>query len=65
MTSTSNDCPVLMTEKQLAERWHKHPKTITKMRTEGTGPPYIKIGGSILYKLADIEAFETHNTISN
>jgi len=40
-------------------------RSLYRMRSEGTGPPYIKIGVSILYKLADIEAYEKQNTISN
>ena len=65
MTSTSNDCPRLITEKQLAARWLTNKRSLYRMRAEGTGPPYLKIGVSILYKLADIEAYEKQNTISN
>ena len=65
MTSTSNDCPALMSQKQLAARWQMSKRSLYRMRSEGTGPPYIKIGVSILYKLADIEAYEKQNTISN
>tara|TARA_B100001057_G_scaffold195163_1_gene195943 strand:+ start:3268 stop:3465 length:198 start_codon:yes stop_codon:yes gene_type:complete len=65
MTSTSNDCPALMTEKQLAERWQMNKRSLYRLRSEGTGPPYIKIGVTILYKLADIKAYEKQNTISN
>ena len=65
MTSTSNDCPALISQKQLAARWQMSRMTLHRMRAEGTGPPYIKIGVSILYRLADIEAYEKQNTISN
>lgn len=65
MTSTSNDCPALITEKQLAERWQMNKRSLYRMRSEGTGPPYIKIGVTILYQLADIKAYEKQNTISN
>ena len=65
MTSTSNDCPALITEKQLAERWQMNKRSLYRLRSEGTGPPYIKIGVTILYKLADIKAYEKQNTISN
>jgi Helix-turn-helix domain len=43
---------------QLAERWHVSPRTLEQWRWRGTGPRYLKLGGRVLYRLADIEAFE-------
>ncbi len=47
-----------LVERELAERWCKSGRTLQRMRTAGTGPAFLRIGGSILYKLDDIEAFE-------
>lgn len=43
---------------QLAERWHISPRTLEQWRWRGTGPRYLKLGGLVVYRLADIEAFE-------
>ena len=45
-------------ERELADRWRKSTRTLRRMRADGTGPAYHRIGGSILYLLADIERFE-------
>lgn len=31
------------------------PQTLAKMRTEGTSPPFIKVGRRVLYDLAEID----------
>lgn len=46
---------------ELASRWHISPKTLERWRWLGEGPPFHKIRGRVLYKLADIEAYETDN----
>ena len=54
-----------LTQRELAERWQKSESTIERYRCDGTGPVYLKIGGKVLYRLADIENFEglhTHAT---
>ena len=49
---------ILMTQSQLSERWHLSPRTLERWRWEGFGPRFLKIGGRILYRLEDIEAYE-------
>jgi len=34
-----------------------HPVTLAKRRVTGDSPPYIKIGGSVLYDPADVDAW--------
>ena len=34
------------------------PKTLERWRWLGEGPPYLKIGGKVLYRIEDVEAFE-------
>jgi predicted site-specific integrase-resolvase len=45
-------------QKQLAERWGISPKTLERWRWLGQGPKFLKLGGRIVYRLTDIEAYE-------
>lgn len=42
----------------LARRWQISPRTLERWRYTGEGPAYVKIGGRVVYKLADVEAYE-------
>ena len=48
----------LLTQAALAKRWEVSPRTLERWRCRGTGPQYLKVGGRVLYRLTDIEAFE-------
>jgi hypothetical protein len=48
-------------QSELAKRWNISPHTLENMRWRKVGPPYIKIGGRVLYRLEDIEAYERAN----
>lgn len=48
-----------LTQNDLAARWNKSVHTIERYRHEGTGPVYLKIGGKVIYRLVDIESFES------
>jgi hypothetical protein len=43
---------------ELGQHWHLSPRTLERWRWEGFGPPHLKIGGRILYRIEDIEAYE-------
>jgi hypothetical protein len=43
---------------ELARRWKLSPRTLERWRWLGQGPQHLKIGGRVVYKLDDIEAFE-------
>jgi hypothetical protein len=45
-------------QRQLAGRWLISPRTLEQWRWQGKGPRYLKIGGRVVYRLADVEAFE-------
>lgn len=45
-------------QKQLARRWVMSPRTLERWRWLREGPAYVKLGGKVVYRLADIEAFE-------
>lgn len=42
----------------LARRWSLSPRTLERWRWEGGGPHFLKIGGRVVYRLDDVEAFE-------
>ena len=43
---------------ELATRWNVSPRTLERWRWIGEGPQFVKIGGRVVYRLEDIEAFE-------
>lgn len=43
---------------ELAFRWRISPRTLERWRCSKTGPIFLKIGGRVIYRLEDIEAFE-------
>lgn len=43
---------------QLAKRWDKSPRTLEKWRWLGIGPAFIKVGGHVIYAVADVEEYE-------
>ena len=47
-----------MNQIELANRWRLSPRTLERWRWLGRGPQYLKIGGRVVYRLADIEAYE-------
>jgi hypothetical protein len=43
---------------ELSRRWSISPRTLERWRWLKAGPRYLKIGGRVLYRLVDVEAFE-------
>jgi hypothetical protein len=43
---------------QLARRWSISPRTLERWRWLTQGPAYLKVGGRVVYRLEDIEAYE-------
>jgi hypothetical protein len=43
---------------ELARRWRISPRTLERWRCLHQGPALVKIGGRVVYRLSDIEAFE-------
>ena len=52
-------------QKELAKRWLISPRTLGQWRWQGRGPRFLKIGGRVVYRLSDIEAFEAVNLHAN
>ncbi len=40
-------------------------RTVTNWRTNGNGPPFVKIGGAVLYRITDVEAWEAKRTVTH
>lgn len=47
-----------MHQAELARRWNISPRTLERWRYLNQGPAFLKLGGRILYRLEDVEAFE-------
>jgi len=48
-----------LTQGELANRWRISVRTLERWRWLKTGPAYLRIGGRIIYLLADVQKFET------
>lgn len=46
----------------LSRRWNVSPRTLERWRWLKHGPPYLKVGGRVVYRLEDVEAFEAAQT---
>ncbi len=57
---------LFLPQHELAKRWSLSPRTLERWRWARRGPAFIKLGGRVLYRMEDIEAFEAaqarHNT---
>lgn len=58
----SDPAPVRhLRQTELATRWGVSQRTLERWRYRNTGPTFLKISNCVLYRLADIEAYElTH-----
>ena len=45
-------------QSELAARWTISPRTLERWRWVGQGPRYLKVGGRVIYRLEDVEAYE-------
>lgn len=54
-----------LNQQALADRWDMSPRTLEQWRYRGCGPRFLKIGGRVLYRLADVETFEAASVHAN
>ena len=47
-----------LNQHQLAQRWGVSPRTLERWRWLGLGPAYLKLVGTVAYRLEDIVAYE-------
>ncbi|GAA0530799.1 hypothetical protein GCM10010172_09370 [Paractinoplanes ferrugineus] len=53
-----------LTPARLSERWSVTVGHLANQRSEGSGPPYLKLGGRILYRLSDVETYEERSLVA-
>jgi hypothetical protein len=54
-----------ITQAELARRWRISPRTLERWRWLDTGPAYLKLGGTVTYRIEDVlthEAAQRHET---
>ena len=49
----------------LAARWNISHRTLERWRWTGEGTQFVKLGGRVVYRLEDVEAFEAEQTRSS
>jgi predicted site-specific integrase-resolvase len=47
-----------LNQAQLSDRWGVSQRTLERWRAIGWGPCFLKMGGRVVYRLEDIEAYE-------
>lgn len=52
----------LLTPQEVAERWALSEDTLRRWRSEGCGPNYVRLGGRIRYRLAEVMRYEASMT---
>ena len=50
---------------ELSRRWSISPRTLGTLAVDRQGPRFLKIGGRVIYRLADIEAYEAEQLRSS
>lgn len=58
MSESTQPKEIYLTSFDLAQRWRMTIGGLRNMRNQGRGPASVRIGGRILYRLADVEAYE-------
>jgi hypothetical protein len=49
---------VCLSQIELAARWKISHRTLERWRWAQEGPRFLKIGGLVVYRVSDVEAFE-------
>lgn len=50
--------PNFLTQNELSLRWRVSPRSLERWRWQKSGPAFTKLGGRVVYALADVEAYE-------
>jgi hypothetical protein len=58
MSAPSFAAPQHLTQGELASRWRISPRTLERWRWLGQGPAYLKLGGSVAYRVDDVLEYE-------
>jgi len=54
---------IFLNQNELASRWGMSPRTLENWRSTGKGPKYVKLGGQVRYKIAEIEKLEENSQV--
>lgn len=54
---------LFLTPRELARHWRLSIGHLSFMRRRGQGPRYVKINGRVVYRHADVLAYELHNAV--
>lgn len=60
--TTGAEETINLTPLEVAGRLRSSIPTLSRWRSKGTGPAFIKSGGKVLYPLDKLEAYEAANT---
>lgn len=52
-----------LSSSDLARRWSITVGHLANLRSAGTGPVYLKLGGRVLYRLIDVEDYEEQSRV--
>jgi hypothetical protein len=47
-----------LNQSELAKRWSLSTRTLERWRWKRQGPPFLKVGGRVVYRLEDVESYE-------
>jgi predicted site-specific integrase-resolvase len=47
-----------LNQTEVAQRWSVSHRTLERWRRIGQGPRFLKVGGKVVYRIEDIEAYE-------
>lgn len=53
-----------LTPRELARRWGMNPGTLANQRSARTGCTYLRLGGRVAYRAADVLAYEAACVVS-
>lgn len=48
-----------LNQRELSERWNLGKGTLESWRSRGIGPVFLKLNGRVLYRVSDVEEYET------
>lgn len=57
-SSINSAARVFLTQPELARRWRLSERTLEKWRWTKQGPAHVKLGGRVVYRMDDLEAYE-------
>jgi predicted DNA-binding transcriptional regulator AlpA len=55
----------LLTQRDLAALTKLSPRTIERLRCVGGGPKFVRVRGSVRYRIEDVEAWIASRVVSN